>query len=105
MRVGHAAFDALARQHVARHADWAPALLPLVEAREMLYQTFMKLQMAIRVMARKDAVLDWMYAPKTADLVEMLPRNIGTGLDLGTAEYLITVQLRGFNTRLTGTHT
>jgi transposase len=56
MRVGHAAFDALVRQHIASHPDWAPALLPMVEARTMLYQTFMKLECAVRALARKDAV-------------------------------------------------
>lgn len=56
MRVGHAAFDALARQHVDVHPDWAPALLPLVEARAMLYRTFMKLELAIRKLARSDTV-------------------------------------------------
>jgi transposase len=56
IRVGHGAFDALVRQHVESHPDWAPALLPMLEARTMLYKTFLKLEYAVRALARNDSV-------------------------------------------------
>ena len=56
MRVGHGAFDALIRRHLQHHPDWAAALLPLLDARTMLYQTFLKLEYAVRSMARQDPV-------------------------------------------------
>lgn len=56
MRVGHGAFDARIREQLANQPDWAPALLPMLEARTMRYQTFLKLEYAVRAMAKKDTV-------------------------------------------------
>jgi len=55
MRLGHGAFDALVREHIQGNPDWAPALLPMLEARTMLYKTFLTLEYAVRGLARKDA--------------------------------------------------
>src|ERR1700693_191922 len=52
MRLGHGAFDLLVREHIQGNPDWAPALLPMLEARTMLYKTFLKLEYAVRGMAR-----------------------------------------------------
>lgn len=55
-RVGHGGFDDLVRPKVVELAEVAQYLLPLLDARCMLYRTFLQLDTAVRKLARQDRV-------------------------------------------------
>ena len=55
-RVGHGGFDALVRQTYASDEMLACALNPLLDARTVLYKTYLKLDNAIRGLAKVDPV-------------------------------------------------
>ncbi|MBU1190288.1 MAG: IS110 family transposase [Gammaproteobacteria bacterium] len=52
----HGAFDAVLREAIATHAALAPALVPLLDARLVLYQTYLKLDNQVKSLVRDDAV-------------------------------------------------
>ena len=52
----HGAFDAALREAIATHAALAPALIPLLDARLVLYQTYLKLDNQVKSLVREDAV-------------------------------------------------
>jgi transposase len=54
--VKHGSFDELLRQTINEHTTMANALIPLLDARLVLYQTYLKLDSQVLAMARKDAV-------------------------------------------------
>jgi transposase len=54
--VKHGSFDELLRQTIGEHATLAHALIPLLDARLALYQTYLKLNSQVIALARKDAV-------------------------------------------------
>jgi transposase len=56
MRVGHGGFDALVREQLQSHPALAKTLLPLLDARTMLYETFLKLDYAVKAQVRHDPV-------------------------------------------------
>ena len=53
-RVGHGGFDELVRPKVLALLQVAKCLLPLLDARSMLYRTYLQLDNAVRGMARQD---------------------------------------------------
>ena len=55
-RVGHGGFDELVRPKVLALPELARCLLPLLDARVVLYRTYLQLDTAVRGMARNDAV-------------------------------------------------
>ena len=55
-RVGHGGFDELVRPKVLALPELAKCLLPLLDARSMLYRTYLQLDNAVRGMARQDPV-------------------------------------------------
>ncbi len=55
-RVGHGGFDDLVRPRVAALPEVAKCLLPLLDARSMLYRTYLQLDTAVRGLARQDPV-------------------------------------------------
>jgi transposase len=55
-RVGHGSFDAIARNVLPNEPHVVRALVPLLEARAMLYKTYLKLDKEVRALARADAV-------------------------------------------------
>jgi transposase len=55
-RVGHGGFDELVRPKVLALPEVARCLLPLLDARSMLYRTYLQLDNAVRGMARQDPV-------------------------------------------------
>ncbi len=55
-RVGHGGFDELVRPKVLALPELAKCLLPLLDARSMLYRTYVQLDNAVRGMARQDPV-------------------------------------------------
>ena len=55
-RVGHGGFDELVRPKVLALPELARCLLPLLDARVVLYRTYLQLDTAVRGMARKDPV-------------------------------------------------
>lgn len=56
MRVGHGGFDGLVREQLQSHPALARTLLPLLDARTMLYETFLKLDYAVKAQVRHDPV-------------------------------------------------
>ena len=56
MRIGHGSFDQLVRAIVADEALLARALVPLLDARTMLYKTYLQLDNAVKAIVRSDAV-------------------------------------------------
>jgi transposase len=55
-RVGHGGFDDLVRPRVLTLPNVAKCLVPLLDARSMLYRTYLQLDTAVRNLARQDAV-------------------------------------------------
>lgn len=55
-RVGHGSFDALVRKFLVNEAHFVRALVPLLDARLMLYKTFLKLDNEVHGLARTDTV-------------------------------------------------
>jgi transposase len=55
-RVGHGGFDELVRPKVLALPELARCLLPLLDARVVLYRTYLQLDTAVRGMARHDPV-------------------------------------------------
>jgi transposase len=55
-RLGHGGFDELVRPKVRALPDVARCLLPLLDARRMLYRTYLQLDTAVRGLARQDPV-------------------------------------------------
>ena len=55
-RVGHGGFDELVRPKLLALPQVAKGLLPLLDARSMLYRTYLQLDNAVRRMARQDRV-------------------------------------------------
>jgi transposase len=55
-RLGHGGFDELVRPRVLALPDVAKCLLPLLDARSMLYRTYLQLDNAVRGLARQDPV-------------------------------------------------
>ncbi len=55
-RVGHGGFDELVRPKVLALPELARCLLPLLDARVVLYRTYLQLDNAVRGMARHDPV-------------------------------------------------
>jgi len=56
MRVGHGGFDAPVREQLQTHPTPVRTLLPLLDARTMLYETFLKLDNAVKAQVRHDPV-------------------------------------------------
>ncbi len=56
MRVGHGGYDELVRSKLQDHSEVASALLPLLDARTVLYKTFLKLENAVKTLVRHDPV-------------------------------------------------
>lgn len=54
--VKHGAYDEHLRQVIGKHIVLASALMPLLDARLVLYQTYLKLDSQVLAMARKDVV-------------------------------------------------
>jgi transposase len=54
--VKHGSFDELVRPLIQPHSTLADALIPLLDARQVLYQSYLKLDSQVLAMARKDAV-------------------------------------------------
>jgi transposase len=55
-RLGHGGFDDLVRPRVLELAQVAQCLLPLLDARSMLYRTYLQLDSAVRKLAHNDRV-------------------------------------------------
>jgi transposase len=55
-RVGHGAFDAQLRQTVSGDEMLACALVPLLDARTVLYKTYLKLDNAVKALVRVDPI-------------------------------------------------
>ncbi|MDR6861052.1 hypothetical protein [Variovorax guangxiensis] len=55
-RVGHGSFDAEVRQTFVAHEMLACALNPLLDARTVLYKTYLKLDNAIKGLVKADPV-------------------------------------------------
>ncbi len=55
-RVGHGSFDATARSAIAAHPLLARALVPLLDARTVLYKTYLKLDNAVKAVVRSDPI-------------------------------------------------
>jgi transposase len=55
-RVGHGSFDGELRERVASDQALASALVPLLDARTMLYKTYLKLDNLVKGLVRTDAV-------------------------------------------------
>ncbi len=55
-RVGHGGFDSWCGRRCWRYPSWRTCLLPLLDARVVLYRTYLQLDNAVRGMARNDAV-------------------------------------------------
>jgi transposase len=55
-RVGHGAFDAELRQTVSGDEMLACALVPLLDARTVLYKTYLKLDNAVKALVRVDPI-------------------------------------------------
>ncbi|MDX8388330.1 MAG: IS110 family transposase [Ghiorsea sp.] len=54
--VNHSAFDGLVRLEVEEHSVLVDALIPLMDARLVLYKTYLKLDSQVTAMARKDVI-------------------------------------------------
>ncbi len=54
--LGHGPYDAHVRPLIEQDADLAAALLPVLEARLMLYRTYLELDRRVKMAARNDAV-------------------------------------------------
>ena len=54
--VKHGSFDELVRPMIQSHSTLADALIPLLDARQALYQSYLKLDSQVLAMARKDTV-------------------------------------------------
>ena len=52
----HGAFDALVRESITAHASLAHALVPLLDARLVLYKTYLKLDNQAKALVREDPV-------------------------------------------------
>ena len=55
-KVPHGAYDVVVRQHIEPDPLLARALLPLLEARQMLYRTYLKLDNEVKAIVRQDPV-------------------------------------------------
>jgi len=55
-KVPHGAYDAVVREHVESEPLLARALVPMVEARQMLYRTYLKLDNEVKAIVRNDRV-------------------------------------------------
>ena len=55
-KVPHGAYDVVVRQHIEPDPLLARALLPLLEARQMLYRTYLKLDNEVKAIVRHDRV-------------------------------------------------
>src|SRR5215472_1696017 len=55
-KVPHGAYDAVVRQQVEAEPFLARALLPLLEARQVLYRTYLKLDNEVKAMVRHDRI-------------------------------------------------
>lgn len=55
-KIGHGSFDAIVREHLLKDACLVRALLPLLDARLVLYQSYLKLDNEVRALARADRV-------------------------------------------------
>ena len=55
-KIGHGSFDAIVREHLLKDASLVRALLPVLDARLVLYQTYLKLDNEVRALARADRV-------------------------------------------------
>ena len=55
-RVGHGSFDATARSAITADPLLARALVPLLDARTVLYQTYLKLDNAVKAVVRSDPI-------------------------------------------------
>src|SRR5262245_31950355 len=51
-KVPHGAYDVVVRQHIEPDPLLARALLPLLEARQMLYRTYLKLDNEVKAIVR-----------------------------------------------------
>ncbi len=56
MRLAHGAFDAAVRQTIERDPPLSHALLPMLQARQVLFATFLELDRRVKRAAREDAV-------------------------------------------------
>ena len=73
----HGAYDALVRQAVEEHACMVSTLIPLLDARLVLYKTYLKLDNQVKALVREDAICQRLMTAPGVGAITALTFKVG----------------------------